>query len=342
MSFEIYAPDFSNRHEITHAASIRTSIYYNDVGKISMILPIDDYNINAAKVGSLILDKMRWQTFWVASVKIETSSNQIIVNGYTSNYLLNKRVVGVATQITNIESGVYQTISNNLRGLSTIEISTPAGLSESVEETTLFGGQLLDSIIPILSVGDLGHRMVWDHKRRKHTFEIYKGRDLTTGIHSAVFSYERGTAEELVISNDISLEKNVLYITGKTTDDRTIVEIVGDASGENRSEKWLYEGIAQEVEETEEQLRQRMISTANSLAVDYMKRQNFSVSIDPNDLGIKYDLGDLVTCFSTKFGVKFNKRITGVTYSLDSTGSKTSIVLGDPSLTILKEMKLNG
>ena len=342
MSFEIYTPDFSNRHEITHAASIRTSVYYNDIGKISIILPIDDYNINAVQIGSLILDKTRWITFFVASVKIETASNQIIINGYTANFLLNKRVVETESKIENIESGIYQMVSDNLRGLTTVEVSTAIGLSETAEEVPLFGGQLLDSIIPVLSMGDLGHRMVWDHKRKRHTFEIYKGRDLTKGVYAAVFSYERGTAEDLVISNDISMFKNVFYISGKTTSDKTIVEIVGDVTGEERFEKWLSEGIVQEENETEEQMRQRMISKAKELAVDYMQRQSFSVSVDPNDLGDKYDLGDLVACVSTKFGVQFNKRITGVTYSLDSTGSKTSIVLGEPSLTVLKEMKLNG
>jgi hypothetical protein len=45
---------------------------------------------------------------------------------------------------------------------------------------------------------------------------------------------------------------------------------------------------------------------------------------------------------SIRFGVSFHARITGVKYKMDATGEKTEIILGDPILTALGALKLNG
>ena len=73
-----------------------------------------------------------------------------------------------------------------------------------------------------------------------------------------------------------------------------------------------------------------------------IRRQSFSVSIDASELGVMYNLGDIVSCVSIRFGVSFNARITGVKYTLDNRKTKTEIILGEPILTALGELKLNG
>ena len=69
-----------------------------------------------------------------------------------------------------------------------------------------------------------------------------------------------------------------------------------------------------------------------------IRRKSFSVAIDSADLGVAYNLGDIVSSYS--HGI--NARITGVKYKMDANSTSTEIVLGDPILTALGEMKLNG
>ena len=110
MSFEIYPEDFSTRYEIQHAISIIMSIYYNDIGKLILVAPINDYNITALKVGNLLYDTDRKATFVIENVKIDTTTTRITANGYTANWLLNKRIIAQEYHMKNIEAGVYQLV----------------------------------------------------------------------------------------------------------------------------------------------------------------------------------------------------------------------------------------
>lgn len=54
MSIEVYTPDLTNRHEITHAVSVSFSAKYNGIGKMTIVLPIDSYNISLAEQGGIV------------------------------------------------------------------------------------------------------------------------------------------------------------------------------------------------------------------------------------------------------------------------------------------------
>lgn len=355
MSMEVYPADLSTRYEITHAISIQMSRYYNDTGKIQIVVAANDYNINAIKENSIVYDTVRGTTYLLVDVKFDTVSNRITANGYTTDCLLDKRVVAAKKQITVIETGVYDIINDNLRGLS---ISTAAikGLPETWQpddpdteenESEVYGGQVLKVITPILEYGELGRRTNWNPSTLSLQFEIYKGQDLTTGIHAIVFAEEQGTCTELVINEDISNFKNFAYCAYTTKNSSTKEDVpqlvtIGTAVGDDRYELWCNTSISQEENETEQKTKERAISYGQLELGKWINRNSFSVVVDASELGVLYDVGDIVACSSVRFGVRFNARITGVSYKMDNTGEQTSIQLGDPILTALGELKLHG
>lgn len=351
MSIEIYPPDLSTRYEVTHAISVQMSRFYNDIGKLQLVVASNQYNINALKKNSIVYDTARGTTYIIANVKYDTISNRITANGYTSDYLLNKRVIASKEQITTIETGVYDIINNNLRGLPNISTATVKGLTETWQpddpdtednESQVYGGQLLDVITPILEYGALGRRMVWDYSALAWTFEVYKGDDLTTGIHAIVFAEEQGTCTNLVINEDASTFKNYAYCSYQLDDDTQNIVEIGSASGADRFELWLTTPVRQEDGETAQKTKERAISYGQLELGKRVNRQSFSVVVDASELGVLYDVGDVVSCSSIRFGVRFNARITGVSYKMDASGEQTSVQLGDPILTALGELKLNG
>jgi hypothetical protein len=341
MSLEIYPSDFSTRYELTHAISVQMSVYYNDIGKLTIVAPVNDYNITALKVGNMLFDTEREATFIIANTKCDTEENRITANGYTSNWLLNKRCIASAFTMTNIESGVYDIINSNLRGFPRLSTATVEGLTENTN-ALLYGGQILDEIKPYLEEAQLGNKMIWDAEALAWTFKVYKGADLTSGIHAVVFSEEQGTAQELVINDDDSTLKNFAYATGSLADDTEFVEEVGTATGEERREIWLETSVNQEDEETADECKARVRAYATMELGQRIRRKSFSVAIDSTELGVAYNIGDIVSCVSVRFGVAFNARITGVKYRMDSEKTSTEIILGDPILTALGELKLNG
>lgn len=339
MSFEIYPSDFSTRYELRHAISAIMTVYYNDIGKLVLVAPVNDYNITALKVGNLLFDTDRDVTFIIAASKIETDTNRITANGYTANWLLNKRCIASKYTLTNLESGVYEIVNENLRDLPRVITAEPEGLTEETN-TILDGGLILDEVKPFLEEAQLGNKMIWDPDTLVHIFKIYKGNDLTEGIHAVVFSDEQGTAQDLVINDDDSTLKNFAYVKGVLNDGTEFVETVGTATGDNRREIWFDTSVYQEAEESEEDCKARAIAYATMELGKRIRRQSFSVSIDASELGVMYNLGDIVSCVSIRFGVSFNARITGIKYTLDNIKSKTEIILGEPQLTVIDEVKL--
>jgi len=352
MSLEVYPADFSTRYELSHAISIQMSICYNETGKIQIVVAANDYNINALKKDYIIFDTERNATYIIVNVKCDTVENKITVNGYTTEYMLNRRVVAAKKRIINIESGVYGIINDNLRGLTRISTAAVKGLpekfqpddpeTEDTDESVIYGSGLLDAITPVLEYGELGRKMNWNPSTLSWEFEIYKGNDLTTGIHAVTFAEEQGTCSKLVINEDASTFKNVAYIAWKKRDNTEMLTTVGSATGDDRYELWLNSSITQEDGESEAAARKRANCFGQLEIGKYINRKSFSVVVDASELGILYNIGDIVTCSSVRFGVRFNARITGVTYTLDITGEQTAVQLGDPILTALGEMKLNG
>lgn len=351
MSLQIYAPDFSNRDEITNAISVQMSFYYNDVGKISVVVPITEHNAKIMKNNSIVYDTKKKVAYIIKNVKIDTKQNRITANGYTTNYILNSRVAEPRYIISNVESGIYEFVNFRKRELERFSVAAKKGYKEAAEDgTEIYGGAALEKIIPVLSSVELGHKVNWNYRTLEHVFEIYKGKDLTTGIHAVVFSDERGTARDLVINDDASTFKNVAYVRAKFkhTDDyggeeeMDLVEIVGNATGNNRYEQWFEFSGSQENGETEQQLRKRMRAYGALELKKYIERLSFNVVIDHSEIGVAYNIGDLVSCVSKRFGVRFNARISGMKYKKDVNSETTEIVLGEPKLTAIGEVKFNG
>ena len=349
MSLEIYPADFSTRYGLYAASAISMEEAYNDIGKISIIEPLDDYAIVSLKPGNIVYNTARGTTYVLVNVKSDTTKQQITANGYTAEWMLNKRCVANKKKIVTIEEDTYSLISNNLRGLSRIDLAPIKGLTETFQEddpetedddeSVISDGQLLDQVTEVLAYGKLGRRMIWDSKALKWTFEIFKGIVRTEGIHAVAFVEEQGTCTDLVINEDESTFKNVAYIMYKYND-KEYQTSVGEAEGDNRRELWCSNTVIAEEKESQKAVEKRAKEQASLALGKYLKRTSFSVTIDPDEFGAKYDLGDTVSCVSNRFGVAFQAQVTGYKYTLDSNGETTSIVLGEPTLTAIDEVIL--
>lgn len=349
MSLEIYPADFSTRYGLYSATSISMSENYNDVGKLQIVVAMDDYAIMSLKKGNIVYNTERGTTYILVNVKRDTVNRQITANGITAEWLLNKRCVANKHQIVTIESDVYALVSDNMRGLSRIDLAPVKGYTEQFQkddpstkeddESVIDGGQLLDEIKTVLTYGKLGRRMVWDSDKLRWTFEIFKGEDRTEGIHAVAFVEEQGTCSDLVINEDESTFKNVAYIQYKYNDTRYLVS-VGEPEGDNRRELWCSNSVIAEKDESRSSVEKRAKEQAALALGKYLNRTSFTVTIDPAEFGVRYDIGDTVFCASNRFGVQFKAQITGYKYTLDTNGEATSIILGDPTLTAIDEVNL--
>lgn len=341
MSIIVYPPDFSGMHEITNATAVQMSYYYNDIGKLILDVPINADNVAALKNDSILYDTVKKLAYIIKNVKTDTTANRITANGFTTNQKLNSRVILVPVTFTPVEDGIYAVVNQNLRGLPRVATAASKGLTK-LAHMTLYGGDMLDKIMPVLENAGYGNRMNWNHRTMEHTFEIYQGKDLTTGPHAVVFSDEQGTAKDLVINDDASEFKNVAYIVAEFTERRKLVESVGTATGDDRHEMWFEVGLTPNDGETEEQFRARMRSHGAMELGKQKCKLSCSAVVDPTELGVLYNVGDLVACVSKRFGIRFNARVSGVKFKKDSKSETAEIVLGEPESITIEEVNFSG
>ena len=134
MRLELFSPDLSQRHEITHAISSSFSEYYNDIGKFTVVLPMDDYNISIMELNAVLYIVERKLAYEVAEIRYNCDSNEITLNGFSLNNKLNRRIIASSGSISNVEKDVYSIVNANLRGLD-ILIAPEKGLSETINAT---------------------------------------------------------------------------------------------------------------------------------------------------------------------------------------------------------------
>ena len=336
----IFDPDLTGYHELSHAETLQMTEYYNDIGTFTLTLPVDAYNIAHVVNGAVVYRRDTGQSFVVERVEHDTANNRITANGYTANRLLNRRVFYTSAAVQTLSTDLYPAISENLRSLAHVTVSSVAPSVSETTDAVLYGTEICDTVIELLEALDVGHRMRFDTATRKHVFEIYKGQDLTSGSQAVVFSEEHGTAQDLVIENDETTLKNYVYVQGELTGGTTILETVGDSAAEDLRELWLDSKLKQDKNETEAAFRLRLQAKGTEELAKRIRRLNFSVVPRADAFGSAYKLGDMVSCVSKRFGVKFHARIKCAKYTLDAGGEKIEIVLGDPQLDVIGEMKL--
>lgn len=336
MRLELFTPDLQNRHEISHAISCEFSYYYNDVGKFTLVLPMDDYNIGISQLDAILYIVERKLAYEVAEVQLDCDNNQITLNGYTLNNRLNRRVAATAATISNVETDAYAAVSANLRGLP-VQLATKKGLTETVAATSVYGDSLLTLIQPVLSNAGLGQRAAFDYRAKTITWEIYKGLDRSTGLAAVSFVQERGTAQGMVVDRDCSEYKNVCYCSAQYKDQTDFVVQAGTADGEARRELWAqFSGDAQGENESNASFETRVRNYAALQLGSHLDRIGFETDIDGDELGTAYNVGDLVWCVSLRLGLKYKARITGATFAQDANSQRVKITIGEPTLTVLR------
>ena len=117
MSLEVYPRDFRTRYEISHAISILLSAYYDEVGKLTLVVPISDYNIEALKTGCIVYDTDRDNVYIIQSVKTDTELDRITAYGFSAEWVVDQRALADQVTVGTVEADVYAAINDNLRGL---------------------------------------------------------------------------------------------------------------------------------------------------------------------------------------------------------------------------------
>lgn len=338
MILHVLDDNFVYRGRLDAFRSIRWKEEY--AGRGAFTLTVDDTPENAEilRRSSLFYRPERGTAMLPVYINRDGPRGSITVTGYTAQALLDRRVILGKIKVSNIESGIYQLINDNLRGLPAIETAPLQNLPQEWD-TEFEDTDLLPAIYSLCEEGDLGVRMTLDYQRKRLVFQVYQGADHTyqADAGGVVFSTEFGNLLSLSVTEDGDIYKNVALVRGRKRDDSEILVTVGDASGLDRREL-LVSGSAQEEGQTDAQYQAALETEGWEALQDYYDVTTFNAGVSPDTYGTRYILGDKVTCSSTRYGVRFDARISSVEETQDGGFEKLLITLGNPTITYAQSL----
>lgn len=351
--------DFNRTGMITNYISVKWQEDYYGRGEFMMVCVDSPENIRLLRQNNFLVRSDKKTAMIMRYVKYESADNQIVIRGYTTNDLINQRIIyrteNISTVVdeerTTVESGMYKIVNNQVLDIPYMETASAKGFSETF--TTQFTGtNVLDAMIILGTQSGLGFYTEFDHKNKNHIFTVFKGFDRREGQRMnrpAKFSAELKNLANVKIVNDISIFRNVAYVAGGGEgEDRTwIVVNDNEHSGYDRYELFVDARDLQrdsdpesENFQTQAEYEQLLIGRGIEKLNEHIKTETFVAEIEPRGWEEDYYLGDIVSCRSDRYGIRIDTRILGYTEVRENGITTLSLTMGNPEITALNKIKV--
>lgn len=340
----VFTPDFERLGLLDTYISLVWEEEYQGRGALMIVCSDIPENIRLLQEGNMLWQRGKQTAMIIKYVKKESADSLITVHGYTALNYLNQRIIYPTLTIYNVETGMRNAVSQHLRAFPRIAVAASKGFPE-IFDTQFTGDEVLDALKVLGVESEIGYQMEFDYDNALHVFSPYKGRDLTIGDDLMLFKEEFGSLQGMTIVDDNTIFKNVAYVAGAGEGAARKVIIVGTATGRNRYEMFVDAKDLQPDEEkgeTAESPAYIQLLTARGIEKlnQQIRVQTFIAAVDYSGFRTLFDLGDIVTCSSTKYGVTLNTRITGFKEVTERNMTTLSLTFGNPEIIMVGNTRL--
>lgn len=337
MTLHVFDQNFTYKGRIENWISLTWSEEFQDEGNFTLMVNDTNRYAQLLQRGYYFYRKDRPGAMMAVRVERDIGKGTITVNGHSTIILLDRRVVRYEYKVTNVESGIYGMVQENLRGLPNIAFAQSKGLTAE-SETSFEATEMLKSLFTLCEAGDVGLRMLFDYTNKKHTLEVYPGVDRTYQNESGswyIFSTEFGSMNNLKIVEDDDVYKNAVFVHAVNSDEAVFSQDIGTATGLDRRET-IIRGEDRKTEQTFLEWVNALNAKGYEKLHEYQDVQTFELEPATALFGEKFELGDKVTCNSKRHNVRFNTRITGYKYTSDRNGEKVTLTIGNKDIDYVK------
>lgn len=226
---------------------------------------------------------------------------------------------------------------------------------------------LIDCLESIGLTTNYGYRVEFDYINKKLKFKVYSGKDLTinqSNYAPCLFSRdfenilkqaytdsnnnyrnvcliagagEGAARKKTSIGTNRGIDRYELFVDAKDISDKetiTVIEI-DEESGEEKE-------VEKEVEIPWNRYEPMLLQRGSEKLEEYKKVETFESEINVrSNLEYKkdFDLGDIVTCYDSKWELTINTRITEIEEVYEEKGLEVNITFGNNIPTILDKIK---
>lgn len=287
----------------------------------------------------------------------DTDGNEtLVIRGKFLSGYLNRRIIWG-------QELLQDTAENAMRTIATKHSISPADPNRIIPNLLLGDLQeysqavnyqvsyknLLDEIENLCGLSELGYRISFDAVNKKLTFDIYQGLDRSVNQSvnpRCIFSKEFENILEQSYTDSLNNYRNTALVGGMGEGvDRKLVSI-GSSTGLDRFE--LFDdakdltNVVDNVTLTDTEYTNTLIDRGNSKLSETAEIRTFdsTINLDSNLLyKTDFDLGDIVTCVSKKWGLTIDTRITEVQEVYEESGLSINITFGNSVPTLLDKIK---
>jgi hypothetical protein len=279
----------------------------------------------------------------------ETGNEVLMIQGSTISGLLSRRItlppIGAAYDHINAaaEDVMKHYVTANAVNSANSDRIIPylaVALSQARGANISWNSRLknLDEELEAISgKSGLGWDIYLDIVNMRYIFEIYAGRDLTTGqsINSPViFSSDFDNLKEESFTDSDLNYSNYAYVGGQGEGELREIAEVGTDTGLDRREVFI---DARDISNPSD-----LIIRGEEKLLDVASVQNFQAKVMPS-ASFRYEedwnLGDKVTIQNKKWGITMDAVITEVKEVYEPSGFKLEVVFGNSMPTLIRKIK---
>lgn len=331
---------------------------YSKCGEFELHCNLTPETLQLLRKGNIICKKDDLEAGYInyRNLKQDATGKEILVvkGKFLTNYL-GRRIVWDRKNISSTpELAVREVVNDNCinpsnldRRLPMIELGEIKGYEGNVSMQVSYKN-VLDTIEEMLEMNGLGIRSILDAGRKKIILDIYKGIDRTAGQNinaPAIFSEEFENILEQEYVESVIDYKNTALIAGEGEGEERERVSIEVGQGLDRYELYVDardlqstktiddEEVPIPINEYRELLENRGLSKLN----EHKKIETFDSKANLRS-NLKYkedfDLGDVVTVTSKKWGITIDTRITDVEEIYEESGKQVNVTFGNniPSL----------
>lgn len=212
---------------------------------------------------------------------------------------------------------------------------------------------LSDEIENLSNISDLGYRINFDISNRKLIFDVYKGLNRSVNQSNnprAIFSKEFENILEQEYVDSLNNFKNVCLVGGVGEGSARKFATVGSGTGLDRFEVFNdQKGLSNTIDNngttttmSDTDYTNLLFNEGNKTLAETKEVKTFDSKINLNSnlkYKVDFDLGDIVTCVSRKWGITIDTRITEIEEIYEEQGQQINVVFGNNIPTLIDKIK---
>ncbi len=359
MELYVFDRDLNFQGILESFFSLRWVRRYSKYGEFELHCSLTPETLELLKKENIVWKKDDLEAGYIEhrNLRQDTEGKEVMVvkGKFLTGYLGRRIIWGTENLSTTAELAMRQLINNHAinpanadRKIDMLTLGDLKGYTNNIDKQVSYKN-LLETVEEISSTDGLGIRTLLDIENKQMIFDIYEGLDRTTGqsINApAIFSKEFENILEQEYTDNLNNYRNTVLVAGEGEGVGREFVAIENGQGLDRYELFIdardlqseIDGTTIPIEEYREILKNRGISKLS----EYKEIQTFESKINlRSNLTYKedFDLGDVVTCTSKKWGITVNTRITEIEEVYEENGFSVNITFGNNIPTLIDVIK---